>query len=183
MSENICRWGILGTAGIAKKNWQSIKNAGNVCCGNAGDGVQAFVCRTRHVRREGNVGCVEDRACGIGRLTFQHVERSTPQPADGECEGERLLVYQWAARGVDQERTLFHLGDRPAADEMGELDLYFDRTLWISDQIRLCQARRIDQQQTRVSPGVFNPCIRKRFRTNLQIGSNVRHSRLANRAA
>ncbi len=29
MSENICRWGILGTAGIAKKNWQSIKNAGN----------------------------------------------------------------------------------------------------------------------------------------------------------
>ncbi len=29
MSEDICRWGILGTAGIAKKNWQSIKNAGN----------------------------------------------------------------------------------------------------------------------------------------------------------
>ena len=29
MSENVCRWGILGTAGIAQKNWQSIKNAGN----------------------------------------------------------------------------------------------------------------------------------------------------------
>ena len=25
----ICRWGILGTAGIARKNWDSIKNAGN----------------------------------------------------------------------------------------------------------------------------------------------------------
>ena len=29
MSDNICRWGILGTAGIAQKNWQSICNAGN----------------------------------------------------------------------------------------------------------------------------------------------------------
>ena len=29
MNDNICRWGILGTAGIAKKNWQSIYNAGN----------------------------------------------------------------------------------------------------------------------------------------------------------
>ncbi len=29
MSENICRWGILGSAGIARKNWQSIHNSGN----------------------------------------------------------------------------------------------------------------------------------------------------------
>jgi predicted dehydrogenase len=29
MSEKKCRWGILGTAGIAQKNWQSIKNAEN----------------------------------------------------------------------------------------------------------------------------------------------------------
>ena len=29
MSEQICRWGILGSAGIAKKNWQSIRNSGN----------------------------------------------------------------------------------------------------------------------------------------------------------
>jgi len=29
MSNTTCRWGILGTAGIARKNWQAIKNAGN----------------------------------------------------------------------------------------------------------------------------------------------------------
>lgn len=29
MAENICRWGILSTAGIAKKNWHSIINSGN----------------------------------------------------------------------------------------------------------------------------------------------------------
>ena len=29
MNEKKCRWGILGTAGIAQKNWQSIRNAGN----------------------------------------------------------------------------------------------------------------------------------------------------------
>jgi len=29
MSEQICRWGILSTAGIARKNWQSIRNSGN----------------------------------------------------------------------------------------------------------------------------------------------------------
>ena len=29
MSDKICRWGILGSAGIAKKNWQSIRNSGN----------------------------------------------------------------------------------------------------------------------------------------------------------
>ena len=29
MSEKICRWGILSTAGIARKNWQAIRNAGN----------------------------------------------------------------------------------------------------------------------------------------------------------
>ena len=29
MSNNTCRWGILGSAGIARKNWQSIRNSGN----------------------------------------------------------------------------------------------------------------------------------------------------------
>lgn len=29
MSEKICRWGILGTAGIACKNWQAIRRSGN----------------------------------------------------------------------------------------------------------------------------------------------------------
>ena len=29
MSQSFCRWGILGGAGIAKKNWRSIRNAGN----------------------------------------------------------------------------------------------------------------------------------------------------------
>ena len=29
MSDQICRWGILSTAGIARKNWQAIKNSGN----------------------------------------------------------------------------------------------------------------------------------------------------------
>lgn len=29
MSEQLCRWGIMSTAGIARKNWQAIRNAGN----------------------------------------------------------------------------------------------------------------------------------------------------------
>ena len=29
MSDGVCRWGILSTAGIAKKNWHSIGNSGN----------------------------------------------------------------------------------------------------------------------------------------------------------
>lgn len=29
MNEQTCRWGILGAAGIARKNWRSIRNAGN----------------------------------------------------------------------------------------------------------------------------------------------------------
>lgn len=29
MSKPLCRWGILGTANIARKNWQAIRNAGN----------------------------------------------------------------------------------------------------------------------------------------------------------
>jgi predicted dehydrogenase len=29
MPPNLCRWGILGTANIARKNWQAIRNAGN----------------------------------------------------------------------------------------------------------------------------------------------------------
>ena len=29
MTSNVCRWGILGTAGIARKNWQAIRLAGN----------------------------------------------------------------------------------------------------------------------------------------------------------
>ena len=29
MSASTCRWGIIGTSGIARKNWQSIKNSGN----------------------------------------------------------------------------------------------------------------------------------------------------------
>lgn len=30
MSEKKCRWGIIGTASIARKNWEAIKNAGHV---------------------------------------------------------------------------------------------------------------------------------------------------------
>jgi predicted dehydrogenase len=29
MSQSVCRWGILGTANIARKNWKAIRNAGN----------------------------------------------------------------------------------------------------------------------------------------------------------
>lgn len=29
MTEKLCRWGILGTAGIARKNWQAIRHTGN----------------------------------------------------------------------------------------------------------------------------------------------------------
>jgi predicted dehydrogenase len=29
MSQSVCRWGILGAAGIARKNWQAIHDAGN----------------------------------------------------------------------------------------------------------------------------------------------------------
>jgi predicted dehydrogenase len=29
MSAALCRWGILGTARIARKNWLAIRNAGN----------------------------------------------------------------------------------------------------------------------------------------------------------
>jgi predicted dehydrogenase len=29
MSKKMCRWGILGTAGIARKNWHSVRNSGN----------------------------------------------------------------------------------------------------------------------------------------------------------
>lgn len=29
MSQQLCRWGIMGSAGIARKNWQSIRNSGN----------------------------------------------------------------------------------------------------------------------------------------------------------
>ena len=29
MSAGVCRWGILGTAGIARKNWAAIRNAEN----------------------------------------------------------------------------------------------------------------------------------------------------------
>src|SRR5438105_4658062 len=29
MSDPLCRWGILGTANIARKNWKAIRNAGN----------------------------------------------------------------------------------------------------------------------------------------------------------
>ena len=31
MSQSVCRWGFLSTAGIAKKNWHSIANSGNGC--------------------------------------------------------------------------------------------------------------------------------------------------------
>ena len=29
MSDQTCRWGILGTAGIARKNWHSLRNCEN----------------------------------------------------------------------------------------------------------------------------------------------------------
>ena len=29
MKQPLCRWGILGTANIARKNWKAIRNAGN----------------------------------------------------------------------------------------------------------------------------------------------------------
>ncbi|REJ85701.1 MAG: gfo/Idh/MocA family oxidoreductase [Planctomycetota bacterium] len=44
MSEQLCRWGILGTAGIARKNWLAIRNTGNgrVTAVASRDGDRAF---------------------------------------------------------------------------------------------------------------------------------------------
>ena len=78
MSEDICRWGILGTAGIAKKNWQSIKNAGNarlVAVAALASGADATVTSTSTFER-----CVNDEPCEE-RLTMQ--VRGPPQKRGG----------------------------------------------------------------------------------------------------
>ena len=33
MTEKVCRWGIMGTAGIARKNWKAIRLSGNAAGG------------------------------------------------------------------------------------------------------------------------------------------------------
>jgi predicted dehydrogenase len=47
MSEQICRWGILSTAGIARKNWQAIRNSGNgtviAVASRSAEKAQAFI--------------------------------------------------------------------------------------------------------------------------------------------
>jgi len=53
MSEQICRWGILSTAGIARKNWQAIRNSGNAAvravASRSVEKAQAFIdeCQTQ----------------------------------------------------------------------------------------------------------------------------------------
>jgi predicted dehydrogenase len=50
MASDVCRWGILGTAGIARKNWQAIARAGNAT-------LTAVASRTPERARQFIAGC------------------------------------------------------------------------------------------------------------------------------
>ena len=68
MSQEKCRWGILGSAGIAQKNWQSIRNAGNAelvavasrDVGRAQDFIDRCSARVPHPTRPKAIGSYDE---------------------------------------------------------------------------------------------------------------------------
>lgn len=58
MSEKVCRWGILGAAAIARKNWDSIRNSGNGI-------VQAVASRQRERAQELIDACQASRPVAV----------------------------------------------------------------------------------------------------------------------
>jgi predicted dehydrogenase len=69
MTQPLCRWGILGTANIARKNWKAIRNAGNAV-----------------------LTAVASRDVDRARRFINECQADTPQPqAPSPCTYEELL--------------------------------------------------------------------------------------------
>ena len=70
MADELCRWGILGTAQIARKNWKAIRNAGN-----------------------SRVTSVASRSIDRARQFIAECQSHTPQPAEPHaCGGYEELL-------------------------------------------------------------------------------------------
>jgi hypothetical protein len=60
----------------------------------------------------------QQRMIGRRRLVLQHVDAGGPQPAAAQGIGQRRLVDQAAASGVDHDRTRLHPPDRRGVDQV-----------------------------------------------------------------
>ena len=103
MSEKVCRWGILSTAGIAQKNWHSIANSGN-----------------------GQVVAVASRSIEKAQRFIDECSASVPVPQDVKAYGsyEDLLA---ALRRGGIDFLIGALRDPAPADDVEQVPLFADR--------------------------------------------------------
>ncbi len=88
--------------------------------GSIGQGLHRLAAGPRHVRREDEVRQVEleQRVALPRRLRAQHVEARPRDPALAQRIGQRQLVDQAAARGVDEQSVAFHPAQLFRADQI-----------------------------------------------------------------
>lgn len=115
MTGGICRWGILGTAGIAKKNWQAIKLSGNAR-------VQAVASRTQ-----------ESAAKFISECSHQVPPDGTPAAVAGyqqlldrdDIDAVYIplptsLRHEWVIKAAEAGKHV--IGEKPAALNASQVD-------------------------------------------------------------
>ena len=150
MEPGICRWGILGTAGIARKNWQAIARAGNAA-----------------------VTAVASRSLDRSRRFVAECQAACPQPSAPAAVGsyDELLartdvdaVYiplptglrkQWVIRAAEAGKHV--LVEKPVgvtADDVRDMLAACDRhRVQLMDGVMFMHSRRLDALRRTLDDG------------------------------
>lgn len=149
MAERVCRWGILGTAGIARKNWQAIRLSGN-----------------------GQLAAVASRQTERAQQFIHECQSLVPfAPAPSACTYEQLLanpnidaIYiplptglrkEWVIRAADAGKHV--LVEKPvgvtAGDVQDMLDACKRNNVQFMDGVMFMHSGRLDRIRSVLNDG------------------------------
>lgn len=145
-----CRWGILGTAGIARKNWQAIRLAGNAA-------LVAVASRSRERSREFIAGCqaacphptAPDAVEGYGELLRRSDVDAVYIPLPTGLRKQWVLEAARAGKHVLVEKPV----GVTAADVREMLDECEHRRVQLMDGVMFLHGRRLEALRRTLDDG------------------------------
>lgn len=114
MSDGVCRWGILGTAGIARKNWKGIRLANNArvtaVASRSLESAQRFIDECSADEPQGQVAALGTYEALLERDDVDAVYIPLPT----------ALRYEWVVKAAEAGKHV--MGEKPAASNASQVE-------------------------------------------------------------